>query len=96
MQKLTKTFTSQHGKICKSSLQKSASKSMKANSESLSVNLMTYWKLFNHLHMLNSFGWCVVGTLSKKERVKHDSKSIFKFLEENSSQPGRKFTAKTL
>ena len=42
MQKLTKTFTSQHGKICKSSLQKSASKSMKANSESLSVNLMTY------------------------------------------------------
>ena len=35
MQKLTKTFTNQHKKISKS-------KSLKANSESLSVNLKTY------------------------------------------------------
>lgn len=41
MQKVTKTFTNEHRKICKISLQKNTSNSLKTKSESLSVNLQT-------------------------------------------------------
>ena len=52
-------------------------------------------KTLKSLTLLINFGWCIFGTMSKNETVEHDNQSIFKVLEQNVSESGRKSIGET-